>query len=68
MKEGWNKIEEGWYEHKSGAIVQHWPKGYPSGTRKNIGWHVWKAGAKKDHYTVHTTMLKAMAAALGGER
>lgn len=40
---GWTRIEEGWYEHANGSIVQRWgpynERNFPS------GWYAWR---KKD--------------------
>lgn len=40
MTKDWEKIENGWYVHKNGAIIQQWHKAEGSPLDR-AGWYVW---------------------------
>ena len=54
----WQKLETGWYRHKSGGVVQSWGR----------LWHAWRAESGEYDYRVFRTMREAREYALGAEK
>ena len=60
---GWSKIEEGWYLHTTGAIVQRWWRAAGSPMHK-AGWYVWPKSGELARGSPFKTRDEAMREAL----
>lgn len=59
---GWQKIDDGWYRHESGAVVQRW--GNYNALHLKTGWFAWRPKDKDDEGKPFRRMREACEWAL----